>query len=185
MCNAFLEVKINLEEGVRFAQDICHGMAYLHSLEPLITRFDLTPHNVFVGSRCCDIPFPSLLPLLPCLSPLLLTFLPPSSPFSPPPLYLLPLLTPIPLPRSPLSLLSSPPPPLYPSLHPSPLLTSVPPPLYLSSLTSPLPLYPSPPPLQIDDDMSAKLDMAHTRFSFMDSQKLFRPNWMAPECMLS
>lgn len=74
------EVKINLEEGVKFAQGICYGMAYLHTLEPLVTRYDLNPHNVF-----------------------------------------------------------------------------------------------------IDDDMSAKLDMAHTRFSFMDSQKIFRPNWMAPE----
>jgi len=29
--------------------------------------------------------------------------------------------------------------------------------------------------------MTAKLDLAHTRFSFMDAQKVFRPNWMAPE----
>ena len=41
-------IKINIEEGVKFAQDICHGMAYLHSLEPLISGFDLNPHHVFV-----------------------------------------------------------------------------------------------------------------------------------------
>ena len=35
--------------------------------------------------------------------------------------------------------------------------------------------------LQIDEDLTAKLDMAHTRFSFMDNEKVFRPNWVAPE----
>ncbi len=29
--------------------------------------------------------------------------------------------------------------------------------------------------------MTAKLDMAHTRFSFMDNEKVYRPNWVAPE----
>ena len=43
------EVKINIGEGVKFAQDICNGMTYLHSLEPLIARFDLNPHHVFVS----------------------------------------------------------------------------------------------------------------------------------------
>ena len=45
------EVKINIGEGVKFAQDICNGMTYLHSLETLITKFDLSPHHVFV-SQC-------------------------------------------------------------------------------------------------------------------------------------
>ena len=45
------EVKINIEEGVGFARDICHGMTYLHSLEPLIARFDLNPYHVFVSSK--------------------------------------------------------------------------------------------------------------------------------------
>lgn len=76
------DIKTNIEEGVRFAQDICRGMAYLHALEPLITRFDLNPHHVF-----------------------------------------------------------------------------------------------------IDEDMTAKLDMAHTRFSFMDNEKYYRPNWIAPEVL--
>jgi len=76
------DIKINIEEGVKFAQDICHGMAYLHSLEPLISRFDLNPHHVF-----------------------------------------------------------------------------------------------------IDEDMTAKLDMAHTRFSFMDNEKVYKPNWVAPEAL--
>ena len=44
------EVKVNIEEGVKLAQDICRGMAYLHSLEPLITRFDLNPYHVFVSA---------------------------------------------------------------------------------------------------------------------------------------
>ena len=47
-------VKINLEEGVKFAQDICRGMAYLHSLEPLIPRFDLNPYNIMVRVWSCD-----------------------------------------------------------------------------------------------------------------------------------
>ena len=34
---------------------------------------------------------------------------------------------------------------------------------------------------QIDDDMTAKLDLCHTRFSFMENEKVFAPNWMAPE----
>lgn len=42
------EVKINIEEGVKFAQDICHGVTHLHSLEPLIPRFDLNPHNIMI-----------------------------------------------------------------------------------------------------------------------------------------
>lgn len=29
--------------------------------------------------------------------------------------------------------------------------------------------------------MTAKLDMAHTRFSFMDNEKVYKPNWVAPE----
>jgi integrin-linked kinase len=49
------EVKINIREGVKFAQDICNGMTYLHSMDTLINRFDLSPHHVFVspltGSR--------------------------------------------------------------------------------------------------------------------------------------
>ena len=46
------------------------------------------------------------------------------------------------------------------------------------SFSSSLP--PSLPP-QIDEDMTAKLDLCHTRFSFMENEKIFRPNWMAPE----
>ena len=34
---------------------------------------------------------------------------------------------------------------------------------------------------QVDEDMTAKLDLSHTRFSFMENEKVFRPNWMAPE----
>ena len=53
MLGSFSDIKINIEEGVSFARDICHGMTYLHSLEPLITRFDLTPHHVFVSCGVC------------------------------------------------------------------------------------------------------------------------------------
>ena len=35
--------------------------------------------------------------------------------------------------------------------------------------------------LQVDEDMTAKLDLSHTRFSFMENEKVFTPNWMAPE----
>ena len=53
-CGSVAEVKINISEGVKFAQDICNGMTYLHSMETLITRFDLSPHHVFVslGGGC-------------------------------------------------------------------------------------------------------------------------------------
>lgn len=44
-----VEVKINISEGVKFAQDICNGMTFLHSLDTLINRFDLNPHHVFVS----------------------------------------------------------------------------------------------------------------------------------------
>ncbi|CAI8040772.1 Integrin-linked protein kinase homolog pat-4, partial [Geodia barretti] len=47
------EVKINIGEGVKFAQDICNGMTYLHSMDTLINRFDLSPHHVFVSSLTC------------------------------------------------------------------------------------------------------------------------------------
>ncbi len=43
------EVKINIEEGVRFACGICRGMSYLHAMEPIIARFDLNPYHVFVS----------------------------------------------------------------------------------------------------------------------------------------
>ena len=32
--------------------------------------------------------------------------------------------------------------------------------------------------------MTAKLDLCHTRFSFMENELVFTPNWMAPEGML-
>ena len=34
---------------------------------------------------------------------------------------------------------------------------------------------------QIDEDMTAKLDLCHARFSFMENELVFTPNWMAPE----
>lgn len=76
------EVKINIAEGVKFAQDVCNGMSHLHSLDMLLTRFDLNPHHVF-----------------------------------------------------------------------------------------------------IDDDLTAKLDLCHTRFSFMENENVYAPNWMAPEAL--
>ena len=38
--------------------------------------------------------------------------------------------------------------------------------------------------LQIDEDMTAKLDLCHTRFSFMENELVYVPNWMAPEGLL-
>jgi len=46
-----LEVKINLVEGVQFARGICHGMAYLHNLDPIIAGFELNPFCVMVRSE--------------------------------------------------------------------------------------------------------------------------------------
>lgn len=34
---------------------------------------------------------------------------------------------------------------------------------------------------QIDEDMTAKLDLCHARFSFMENELVYVPNWMAPE----
>ena len=37
---------------------------------------------------------------------------------------------------------------------------------------------------QVDEDMTAKLDLCHTRFSFMENELVYVPNWMAPEGLL-
>lgn len=42
------ELKVDLKLGAKFARGICHGMAYLHSLDPLIPHLDLNPHHVFI-----------------------------------------------------------------------------------------------------------------------------------------
>ena len=44
-----LEVRINLQEGVKLAKDICHGMRQIHSIEPIVNRFHLNPHNIVVS----------------------------------------------------------------------------------------------------------------------------------------
>ena len=36
-------------------------------------------------------------------------------------------------------------------------------------------------PLQIDEDLSARINMADYKFSFHEKGKLFAPAWMAPE----
>ena len=39
---------------------------------------------------------------------------------------------------------------------------------------------------QIDDNVDglvAKLDLSHARFSFLENDKVFYPNWCAPEGM--
>ena len=35
--------------------------------------------------------------------------------------------------------------------------------------------------LQVDDDLTAKLDLSTYRFSFMDSHVITHPQWYAPE----
>jgi integrin-linked kinase len=42
------EVHLNLQEGVKIAKDICHGMRYVHSVEPIVNKFDLNPHNIVI-----------------------------------------------------------------------------------------------------------------------------------------
>jgi hypothetical protein len=39
--------------------------------------------------------------------------------------------------------------------------------------------------LKIDDDFTAKLNMADYNFSFCDKSKLHSPAWMSPESMYS
>jgi serine/threonine protein kinase len=41
-------VHLNLQEGVKIAKDICHGMRYVHSVEPIVNKFDLNPHNIVI-----------------------------------------------------------------------------------------------------------------------------------------
>ncbi|XP_065883777.1 integrin-linked protein kinase-like [Dysidea avara] len=36
----------------------------------------------------------------------------------------------------------------------------------------------------IDEDMTARVDLAHCQFSFMEQKKIFRPNWCAPEVLI-
>ncbi|XP_019853553.1 PREDICTED: integrin-linked protein kinase-like [Amphimedon queenslandica] len=44
------EVRINIQEGVKLAKDICHGMRHIHSLEPIVNRFHLNPYNIVVDN---------------------------------------------------------------------------------------------------------------------------------------
>ena len=44
----FSDVRLNLQEGVKLAKDICNGIKYIHTLESLVHRYDLNPHNILV-----------------------------------------------------------------------------------------------------------------------------------------
>ena len=35
--------------------------------------------------------------------------------------------------------------------------------------------------LQIDEDLTARINLCNTRLSFMENDKVYRPNWNAPE----
>lgn len=37
--------------------------------------------------------------------------------------------------------------------------------------------------VQIDEDLTARINMADTKFSFQDKNKLYHPAWMAPEAL--
>ena len=43
------EIRINLQEGVKLAKDVCRGMAYIHTMETLTQRFELNSHHVVVS----------------------------------------------------------------------------------------------------------------------------------------
>ena len=43
------ELKVDLKLGLKFLRGVCHGMAYLHSLEPLIPHMDVNSHHIFVS----------------------------------------------------------------------------------------------------------------------------------------
>ena len=47
--NHFLEIRLNLEEGVKMAKDVCNGIVYIHQSDFLVQRFELNPHNVVVS----------------------------------------------------------------------------------------------------------------------------------------
>lgn len=48
-CALFTELKVDLKLGMKFLRGVCHGMAYLHTLEPLIPHMDLNSHHIFVS----------------------------------------------------------------------------------------------------------------------------------------
>lgn len=45
-----VEVRINLQEGVSLAKDICNGMSYIHTIESVTQRFELNPHHIVVSA---------------------------------------------------------------------------------------------------------------------------------------
>ena len=100
---------MNLQEGVKLAKDICHGMRYIHTVEPIVNRFDLNPHNIVVSISLC-------LCLCLCL--------------------------------------------------PACLSLS----LFLSLFFH-----------QVDGDLTARIDLSRYRFSFVDANHIYYPQWCAPE----
>ena len=44
----FLGIVVDTAQALKFAIDICRGMAFLHTLDPLIPRFYLSSKHVMV-----------------------------------------------------------------------------------------------------------------------------------------
>lgn len=44
------EVRVNLQEGVKLAKDVCTGVKYIHGIEPIVNKFELNPHNILVDT---------------------------------------------------------------------------------------------------------------------------------------
>ena len=76
------ELNVDLKLGMKFLRGVCHGMTYLHSLDPLIPHLDVNSHHIF-----------------------------------------------------------------------------------------------------IDEDLTARINLCNARFSFMENDKVYRPNWHAPEAL--
>ena len=51
------KIILNLQEGVKLAKDVCHGMRHIHSIEAIVNRFDLNPHSIVVRLYCIIRPF--------------------------------------------------------------------------------------------------------------------------------
>ena len=48
-CNPHADINLALTDRLQLAQDICHGMTFLHSMETSLPRLELNPFHIFVS----------------------------------------------------------------------------------------------------------------------------------------
>ena len=51
MRNSCIDTMLGLRERLQLAQDICHGMSFLHSMESSLPRLELNPFHIFVSHK--------------------------------------------------------------------------------------------------------------------------------------